>query len=212
MNHLTNNKQPLEMCLPALGAAAPAKNCGGICCCGCCSWCCCFWSCCCCCCSGCCVGFTKGATKGLLAAIFVSGCGRFSTGDSSPDDWEKPFFSDSGPSPSLTASKEDLITLTGRAAPAICAAIDCNVTDGLRAACGIEGTGGGSPDDGMTGGEVGVGLAWDPVASAAWLTVLVGEFSRGMWVAGAGAWNWRPCVGDAGADLKWWNSDDENCT
>ena len=51
------------------------------------------------------------------------------------------------------------MTLTGRAAPAICAAIDWNVTVDLTTACVRLGTGGGKPVGGMTGGEVGVGLA-----------------------------------------------------
>lgn len=100
------------------------------------------------------------ATKGLLAtSSLASGCGVLSTGDSSPDDWENPFFSVSAPSLSFTASKEDLITLTGKAAPAICAAIDWNVTVDLTTACVRLGIGGGNPVGGMTGGEVGVGLA-----------------------------------------------------
>ena len=151
--------------------------------------------------------FTKCTANGkVVTANFVSSCVEFSMGDSSPDDWEKPFFSESAPSPSLTIGKEDLITLTARGGATIwAAAIDWKETADLTiaaAAWGTVGTGGGNPAGGMAGGDVGVGLAWDIIPSGVWATVLVGEFSCGVWPIGAvGAWNWSPCVCEAGADL-----------
>jgi len=133
-----------------------------------------------------------------------------SKGESSPDDWDKPFFSNSFPSDGLIGSPADLMTLTGNADAGInlaagiwwkanFAGIDCEYWTALGMFCFVK-------EDDTAGVLICPGRLEGIVSPVEWGggISLVGEELSCGWDGGVddGGGRRRPWVGDTGADLK----------